>query len=93
MTRPDYAIAHENLGDIYVRLAGAEYDRAIALDKANKSAQSKLVLVRELFAVAPSSTTPKPAVPQPAPACQRNRVSREAATAATAANLPVSSHN
>src|SRR5208282_3977825 len=68
VTRPDYAIAHENLGDIYVRLAGAEYDRAIALDKTDKSAQSKLVLVRELFAVTPSSTTPKPVTPQPAPA-------------------------
>lgn len=58
-TRPDYAIAHENLGDIYARLASAEYDRAITLDKANKSAQTKLALVRELFAVAPSSAPPK----------------------------------
>src|SRR5271157_2894160 len=68
VTRPNYAIAHENLGDIYVRLAGAEYNRAIALDKADKSAQSKLVLVRELFTAAPSSTIPTPAFPQPAPA-------------------------
>ncbi len=67
-TRPDYAIAHENLGDIYARLANAEYDRAVALDKTNKSAQTKLALVRELFAVAPSSTAPKPPVPKPAPA-------------------------
>lgn len=65
VTRPDYAIAHENLGDIYVRLAGAQYERAISLDKADKSAQTKLTLVRDLFAVAPSSTAPKPAVPQP----------------------------
>jgi len=62
-SRPDYAIAHENLGDIYARLASAEYDRAIALDKANKSAQAKLTLVRELFAVPPSSTPPKPSSP------------------------------
>jgi len=67
-TRPDYAIAHENLGDIYSRMASAEYDRAIALDKTNKSAQAKLALVRELFAVAPSSTAPKPPEPKPAPA-------------------------
>ncbi len=67
-TRPDYAIAHENLGDIYARLANAEYDRALALDKTNKSAQTKLALVRELFAVAPSSTAPKPPEPKPAPA-------------------------
>src|SRR5271166_6130146 len=57
-TRPDYLIAHENLGDIYVRLAGVEYDRVAALDKKNKSAQAKLVLVRELFAVAPTSSPP-----------------------------------
>jgi Flp pilus assembly protein TadD len=64
-TRPDYAIAHENLGDIYARLASAEYDRAATLDKGNKSAQAKLALVRELFAVAPSSVEPTPA-PKPA---------------------------
>jgi len=67
-TRPDYAIAHENLGDIYARLASAEYDQAVGLDKTNKSAQTKLALVRELFAVAPSSTAPKPSEPKPAPA-------------------------
>jgi tetratricopeptide (TPR) repeat protein len=65
VTRPDYAIAHENLGDIYARLASAEYDRAVVLDKANKSAQTKLTLVRELFAVAPSTTPPKVPVPKP----------------------------
>jgi tetratricopeptide (TPR) repeat protein len=63
---PDYAIAHENLGDIYVRLAGSEYDRALKIDKANKSAQAKLVLVRELYAVAPSTAPPKPAAVKPA---------------------------
>src|SRR5215468_352358 len=66
--RPDYAIAHENLGDVYTRLASVEYDRAVALDKTNKSAQTKLALVRELFSVPPSSTAPKAPVPQPAPA-------------------------
>jgi len=65
---PDYAIAHENLGDIYTRLAGAEYDRALALDKTNKSAQAKLALVRQMFDV-PSSTSPtKLPVPKPAKA-------------------------
>jgi Flp pilus assembly protein TadD len=65
---PDYAIAHENLGDIYSRLAGVEYDRAVAIDKTNKSAQAKLVLVRQLYAVAPSSNAPVLAVPAPKPA-------------------------
>lgn len=67
-SNPDYAIAHENLGDIYSRLSGAEYDRAVAIDKTNKSAQAKLVLVRQLYAVAPSSNAPVLAVPVPKPA-------------------------
>jgi tetratricopeptide (TPR) repeat protein len=66
-SHPDYAIAHENLGDIYSRLAGAEYDRAIALDKSNKSAQAKLVLVRQLYAVAPSDSATKAVMPVPRP--------------------------
>jgi tetratricopeptide (TPR) repeat protein len=66
-SHPDYAIAHENLGDIYSRLAGAEYGRAVALDKTNKSAQAKLVLARQLYAVAPSSNAPKAVMPMPKP--------------------------
>ncbi len=48
-TAPDFAIAHENLGDIYARLAAANYDRAAALDRGNKSASAKLLLVRQLL--------------------------------------------
>ena len=47
---PDWAVAHENLGDVYARLAAAEYNRAAALDKANKTAPAKLVLARQLLA-------------------------------------------
>jgi len=67
LARPDYGIAHENLGDIYARLAGVEYGQAVALEKGNKSAQTKLALVRELYAVEPSSAAPEPAVPVPKP--------------------------
>ena len=49
-TAPDYAIARENLGDVYARMAAAQYERAAALDKTNRSAAQKLKLVRELFA-------------------------------------------
>ena len=44
---PDYAIAHENLGDVYARLAQVEYDRVVALDRRNRSAPAKLKLIRE----------------------------------------------
>jgi len=63
--RPDYAIAHENLGDVYSRMAGAQYEQALALDKTDKSAQAKLSLVRELYAVMPSTPAPKPVAPKP----------------------------
>jgi Flp pilus assembly protein TadD len=48
---PDYALAHENLGDVYARLAALQYERAIALDKANRTAPQKLKLSRELLSV------------------------------------------
>ena len=47
---PDWAVAHENLGDVYARLAAAEYNRAATLDKGNKTAPAKLVLARQLLA-------------------------------------------
>ncbi len=49
-TAPDWAVAHENLGDIYARLAAAQYDRAAKLDRGNKTAPVKLTLVRDLLA-------------------------------------------
>ncbi len=48
-TAPDWAVARENLGDIYVRLAAAEYDRAATLDRDNKTAPAKLRLARDLL--------------------------------------------
>ena len=54
-THPSYATAHENLGDIYAKLASQAYDKALQLDKANTAAQTKLGLIKELF----SSTAPK----------------------------------
>ncbi len=48
-THPSYATAHENLGDIYAKMASLAYDRALQLDESNVSAQTKLALIRELF--------------------------------------------
>jgi Flp pilus assembly protein TadD len=44
---PDYAVAPENLGDVYTRLAQVEYEKTVALDKRNRSAAAKLKLTRE----------------------------------------------
>jgi hypothetical protein len=48
-TNPSYATAHENLGDIYARLASQAYSRALQLDSGNTAIQPKLALIRELF--------------------------------------------
>lgn len=48
-THPSYATAHENLGDIYARLASQAYDKALQIDSSNSSAQAKLALIRDLM--------------------------------------------
>lgn len=48
-TNPSYATAHENLGDVYARLASEAYNKALNLDGANPAVQPKLALIRELF--------------------------------------------
>lgn len=73
-THPSYATAHENLGDVYARMASQAYDKALQLDSGNTGAQSKLALIRELMTVsgrrdgavavaqAPAAPAAKPAV-------------------------------
>lgn len=48
-THPTYATAHENLGDVYAKLASQAYDKALQLDSGNTQAQSKLAMIRELM--------------------------------------------
>ncbi len=59
-THPSYATAHENLGDIYAKMASQAYDKALQLDKGNTAAQTKLNLIKDLFSASPLA--PKPAV-------------------------------
>ncbi|NNU43540.1 tetratricopeptide repeat protein [Ramlibacter montanisoli] len=49
-TNPSYATAHENLGDVYAKLASQAYSRALQLDAGNTAVQPKLALIREIFA-------------------------------------------
>jgi hypothetical protein len=46
---PGYAMAHENLGDVHVRLARQAYARALQLDSTSTSAQAKMVLLQDFF--------------------------------------------
>jgi Flp pilus assembly protein TadD len=47
---PGYAVAHENLGDLYIRLAQREFDRATAAGRTDEALQRKLRLTRDLAA-------------------------------------------
>ncbi|TVO58030.1 nuclear transport factor 2 family protein [Denitromonas halophila] len=57
-THPSYATAHENLGDVYARMASQAYDKALQLDSSNTVAQSKLALIRELMTASGGRTPP-----------------------------------
>ncbi|RZJ26106.1 MAG: tetratricopeptide repeat protein [Haliea sp.] len=48
-TNPSYATAHENLGDVYAKLASQAYSKALQLDGGNAAVQPKLALIRTLF--------------------------------------------
>ena len=49
---PGYAVAYENLGDVYARMAGQAYEKAARLDKANKLAPLKLRAINEMLPTA-----------------------------------------
>jgi len=49
-TNPSYATAHENLGDVYAKLASQAYSKALQLDAGNAGVAPKLSLIRNLFA-------------------------------------------
>jgi hypothetical protein len=52
---PDYAVAHENLADVYARLAEVEYEKTLSLDKRNSTAAAKLKLIRETSKPTPTA--------------------------------------
>lgn len=59
-THPSYATAHENLGDIYARMASQAYGKALQIDSSNTSAQTKLAMIRDLVGNRPTAQA-KPA--------------------------------
>jgi len=65
-THPGYATAHENLGDIYARMASQAYAKALQLDKTNSTAQTKLKLINELFPAGRPTPSPSPKGEKPA---------------------------
>ncbi|MBT3066103.1 nuclear transport factor 2 family protein [Rhodoferax sp. U11-2br] len=75
-TNPSYATAHENLGDVYARLASQAYNKALQLDGNAAAVPPKLALIADVFkpnlnnsrnpvvVAAAASTAAKPA-PEP----------------------------
>lgn len=58
-TNPTYGTAHENLGDVYAKLASQSYDKALQLDSSNSTAKLKLNLVKNLIGNTTGGTNPK----------------------------------
>jgi len=66
---PDYATAHENLGDIYAKMAAIEYGKALALDSRNTTVQTRLGLIQTMLggqATKPAAARPVTGSPKPA---------------------------
>lgn len=71
-----YAIAHENLGDIYARLAGESYRQALQHDAGNSTVAPKLALIGQLInasAVSGLTPLPGPTAPPPRPVAPATR--------------------
>jgi ketosteroid isomerase-like protein len=82
-TNPSYATAHENLGDVYAKLASQAYSKALQLDATNTAVQPKLALIRELFLPAGKAANKAASVAASGPA------PLPSAAPAVAANPPV----
>ena len=96
-TNPSYATAHENLGDVYAKLASQAYNKALALDGANTAVPPKLALIRELFNPAakgqrptatPTTASTATPVPAAAPAAITTPTTPAATPTAPAATQP-----
>ena len=48
-TNPSYATAHENLGDVYMQLAGQSYTKSLQFEPRNAGISAKLALIRSMF--------------------------------------------
>ncbi|WP_370528215.1 tetratricopeptide repeat protein [Rhodoferax sp. BLA1] len=95
-TNPSYATAHENLGDVYARLASQAYNKALQLDGNAAAVPPKLALIGDVFkpnlnnsrnpvvVAAAASTAAKPA-PEPVAAPVANKPVAPATPAVTPA--------
>jgi len=87
-THPSYAIAHENLGDVYAKMASEAYDKALQLDRSNAAAQTKLAMIKDLFSgsVVPGKGAPEPSAAAVATAPAASKPASPGAVPPTAEN-------
>ena len=101
-TNPSYSTAHENLGDIYAKLASQAYSKALQLDGSHaQSVQPKLALIHDLFstgqaqaqalAKAPSAPAPVTATATQAVSSSTTAPAQATVVAAAATAQPVAS--
>ncbi len=83
-THPSYSVAHENLGDVYAKLASQAYGKALQIDASNTATQSKLAMIKEII-----STPGKPASKR-ASTTPAEPETAKAATAVPAKQIPTS---
>lgn len=91
-TNPSYATAHENLGDVYAKLASQAYSKALQLDGGNTGVQPKLALIRTLFSAegkaAQAAQKPLAAAPAAAPPAAPAVAAKPAPAAPAVATKP-----
>ncbi len=85
-THPSYATAHENLGDIYAKLASQAYDKALQLDSSNTGAKTKLAMIAELIDGGTRAAR-APARPEPVKTADAAQAKAKAADAAKASGV------
>jgi tetratricopeptide (TPR) repeat protein len=89
-TNPSYATAHENLGDVYAKLASQAYSKALQLDAGNTGVAPKLSLIRNLFSADTKSPATAKVAAAATPAAQGAVAAPAPATAAPATAPPAS---
>ena len=79
-TNPSYSTAHENLGDVYAKLASQAYDKALQLDSGNSGAKLKLNLIHNLFSNSNSAINNPASVPAKTAPAQQVAAAKPVAT-------------
>lgn len=91
-THPSYATAHENLGDIYAKMASIAYDKALALDSKNTAAQTKLALIQDLIGEQPGKPATSKAIPGVAKSVNKPAIADPTPVVKPSSAKPVAAH-